>query len=190
MRATTLYVLLALSLCGMILLSGCRTRPPEQERLLAEKAFKDAALGKDCDRENYIAVEELLRKAREEVNAKNYENAKKLFAAVKEKSDAVVEYVRSHPDECSPSDKKKDSPSGTGRAEGETEEVSVPTKDPHMVLPIIHFDFNEYSIRAGGARTRRGGVGAESACRIRQNQLTVRLRKELQLSSAKNLGEK
>ena len=67
-------ILVLIVVAGFILsaFSGC-AKPPKAERELAEKSFKDASIGKDCDKENYLAAEELLNKAREQVNKKNYE---------------------------------------------------------------------------------------------------------------------
>jgi peptidoglycan-associated lipoprotein len=121
--------------------SGC-AKPPKAERELAEKAFRDAAVGKDCDKENYLAAEELLNKAREEVNKKNYAKAKELFKAVKEKSDAIVKYYQENPDECLPKKKEKK------KAEKEIEEIEDPALDPELDFPVVHFEFNEYAIRS------------------------------------------
>jgi len=121
--------------------SGC-AKPPKAERELAEKAFRDAAVGKDCDRENYLAAEELLNKAREEVNKKNYDKAKELFLAVKEKSDAIIKYYEEHPDECLPKKKEKKV------VEEEVEEIQDPAEDPDLDFPVIHFEFNDYAIRS------------------------------------------
>ena len=123
------------------LFSACSMDPPEQERLLAEKAFRSAGIGKDCDKENYLAAEALLKQAREAVSNKEYEQAKELFLAVKKKSDAIVEYYRSHPDECMPRKVVKDDVAVE-------EEVQDPSEDPNMEMPVIHFVFNESTIRA------------------------------------------
>lgn len=121
--------------------SGC-AKPPKAERELAEKAFRDAAVGKDCDRENYLAAEELLNKAREEVNNKNFAKAKELFLAVKEKSDAIMKYYEEHPDECLPKKKEKKA------VEQKVEEIEDPAEDPDLDFPTIHFEYNEYTIRS------------------------------------------
>ncbi|HNW82181.1 MAG TPA: OmpA family protein [bacterium] len=121
--------------------AGC-AKSPKAERELAEKAFKGAAVGKDCDKENYLAAEELLNKAREEVNKKNYSKAKELFAAVKTKSDEIVKYYQTHPDECIP--KKK----VAREKKKEIEEIEDPAKDPNLEFQIVHFDYNEYVVRA------------------------------------------
>ncbi|MGI6393282.1 MAG: OmpA family protein [bacterium] len=121
--------------------SGC-AKPPKAERELAEKAFRNAAVGKDCDRENYLAAEELLNRAREEVNNKNYKKAKELFNAVKEKSDAVLKYYQENPDKCLPQKKAKQ------KAEKEDmEEIEDPASDPELEFPIVHFEFDQYTIR-------------------------------------------
>lgn len=143
MRKSIFIVLLVAF--ASILFSSCSMDPPEQERLLAEKAFRNAAIGKDCDKENYLAAEALLKQAREAINNKEYEKAKELFLAVKEKSDAVAEYYRSHPDECMP---KKEEDDSDGAGDDVAEEVADPASDPNMELPIIHFEFNESAIRA------------------------------------------
>ncbi|HRZ80194.1 MAG TPA: OmpA family protein [bacterium] len=136
--------LVLLIIAGIMLgvFSGC-AKPPKAERELAEKAFKDASIGKDCDKENYLAAEELLNKAREEVNKKNYAKAKELFAAVKKKSDEIVKYYQSHPDECLP--KKKEVKK---EKKEDIEEVEDPAKDPDAEFQSVHFDYNEYSIRS------------------------------------------
>lgn len=122
--------------------SGC-TKPPKAERELAEKAFKDASIAKDCDKENYLAAEELLNKARDEVNKKNYAKAKELFAAVKKKSDEMVKYYQSHPDECLP--KKKEVKK---EKKEDIEEVEDPAKNPDAQFQAVHFEYNEYTIRS------------------------------------------
>lgn len=122
--------------------SGC-AKPPKAERELAEKAFKDASIAKDCDKENYLAAEELLNKARDEVNKKNYAKAKELFAAVKKKSDEMVKYYQSHPDECLP--KKKEVKK---EKKEDVEEIEDPAKNPDAEFQSVHFDYNEYSIRS------------------------------------------
>lgn len=139
----SIFIVLLLAFTS-ILLSSCSMEPPEQERLLAEKAFRNAAIGKDCDKENYLAAEELLKQAREAINDKDYEKAKELFLAVKKKSDAVMEYYRSHPDECMP--KKEDD--SDGAEDDVAEEIQDPADDPNMEMPVIHFEFNESAIRA------------------------------------------
>ena len=117
--------------------------------MLAEKAFRDALSGKDCDRENYLAAEELVNKAREAVNRKEYDKAKDLFLAAKQKADTIAEYVRTHPDECNPKAEKKatEKTAAAGEDAGYTEETLDP-KDPNMRFPVIHFDYNESAIRA------------------------------------------
>ncbi|MFO7736520.1 MAG: OmpA family protein [bacterium] len=137
-----LLTLLLLFFIG-ISFSGC-AKPPKEERAMAEKAFRQAAVGRDCDRENYLAAEELLKKARESWNNKNYKESKKLFEAVKEKSDAVVEYYRTHPDECLPQEEEEE----TDKIEEEVPEVLDPVEDPDMVFPVIHFEFDRHEIRA------------------------------------------
>ncbi|HNW15895.1 MAG TPA: OmpA family protein [bacterium] len=134
-------VLLMISVLAGLTFSGC-AKPPKAERELAEKAFKDALVGKDCDKENYLAAEELLNKAREEVNKKNYAKAKELFQAVKEKSDAIVKYYQDNPDKCLP--KKKE----VKKAQEEIEEIEDPATDPELEFPVIYFEFNEYTIRS------------------------------------------
>lgn len=136
--------LVLLIIAGIMLgvFSGC-AKPPKAERELAEKAFKDASIGKDCDKENYLAAEELLNKAREEVNKKNYAKAKELFAAVKKKSDEIVKYYQSHPDECLP--KKKEVKK---EKKEDIEEVEDPAMNPDAEFQSVHFDYNEYSIRS------------------------------------------
>ena len=134
------------------MLCSCAGNPPKDERELAEKAFADAEAGKDCDREDYLAAEELLRQAREEINNKNYDKAKELFNAVKEKSDAIAEYVKKNPDKCLP---KKDV-KGNGEDDGSikeedttsSEEVnpSFDPKNPEMDFQVIHFEYNQYAV--------------------------------------------
>ncbi len=140
-----LFLIFMITVGAVLLLSSCSPEPPEQERLLAEKAFRDAGIGKDCDKEDYLAAEALLKKAREEINKKNYDKAKELFLAVKKKSDAIMKYYRTHPDECMP--KKSDADDTKGADDDVAEEVEDPASNPNMELPIIHFEFNEYTIR-------------------------------------------
>lgn len=140
MKRNLVLAIIAAIMLGVF--SGC-AKPPKAERELAEKAFKDASIGKDCDKENYLAAEELLNKAREEVNKKNYAKAKELFAAVKKKSDEIVKYYQSHPDECLP--KKKEVKK---EKKEDIEEVEDPAKDPDAEFQSVHFDYNEYSIRS------------------------------------------
>lgn len=148
------YFAVIVIMCSVILLfEGCRTNPPEEERQAAEKAFKDAALGKDCDKENYMAAEELLNKAREEVNNKKFDKAKELFVAAKEKSDEIVKYYRSHPDDCMPKkdDGKAKSKVGKGGGSENAEEVPLFSKDPNWQFPVIHFEFNDYNVKSEDA---------------------------------------
>lgn len=140
MKRNLVLAIIAAIMLGLF--SGC-AKPPKAERELAEKAFKDASIGKDCDKENYLAAEELLNKAREEVNKKNYAKAKELFAAVKKKSDEIVKYYQSHPDECLP--KKKEVKK---EKKEDIEEVEDPAKNPDAEFQPVHFDYNEYSIRS------------------------------------------
>ena len=132
--------ILLVAAIAMTLAFGC-AKPPKAERELAEKAFRAAAVGKDCDKENYLAAEELLNKAREEVNKKNYDKAKELFLKVKEKSDAIVKYYQTHPDECLP---KKEV---VEEVEEEVEEITNPAEDPDLDFPVIHFELDKYDIR-------------------------------------------
>lgn len=132
--------ILLVAAIAMTIAFGC-AKPPKAERELAEKAFRAAAVGKDCDKENYLAAEELLNKAREEVNNKNFDKAKELFLKVKEKSDAIVKYYQTHPDECLPKKKVEEEP------EEEVEEVSNPAEDPDLNFPVIHFELDQYDIR-------------------------------------------
>jgi len=136
-----LVALFIISVLAGLTFSGC-AKPPKAERELAEKAFKDASIGKDCDKENYLAAEELLNKAREEVNKKNYAKAKELFNAVKEKSDAIVKYYQDNPDKCLPQKK------AVKKEKEEIEEIEDPAKDPELEFPVIYFEFNEYTIRS------------------------------------------
>lgn len=125
------------------LLAVSCTQPPEEERKLAEKAFRDAALAKDCDKENYIAAEELLNKAREAYAKEKNAEAKELFIKVKEQSDAMLEYYKTHPDECMP--KKEEVV-----VEEEEPVVELDKDDPEnpdMEFPTIHFEYNKYEIR-------------------------------------------
>ena len=143
----------AVAVFVFIVLCSCAANPPKDERELAEKAFADAEAGKDCDRENYLAAEELLRQAREEINNKNYDKAKELFNAVKEKSDAIAKYYREHPDECMTEKDKK----GTGDDDGNIKEEdttssdnaaepSLDPKNPDMDFQIVHFEYNQYAV--------------------------------------------
>ncbi len=144
----SLSIVLIITLIALAV-TGCRPKPPEEERMLAEKAFKDAALGKDCDRENYLAAEELLNQAREEVNKKNYDKAKELFNTVKQKSEAVLEYYRAHPDECMPKkEEKKGDASADAAKNGAVDEKDLSVTDPNWKFPVIHFDYNDYSIKS------------------------------------------
>lgn len=132
--------ILLIAAFAMTFAFGC-AKPPKAERELAEKAFRSAAVGKDCDRENYLAAEELLNKAREEVNKKNYDKARELFLKVKEKSDAIVKYYQTHPDECLP---KKEV---VEEEEEEVEEIANPAEDPDLDFPVVHFELDQYDIR-------------------------------------------
>ena len=125
----------------MTLVFSC-SKPPKAERELAEKAFRAAAVGKDCDKENYLAAEELLNRAREEINKKNFAKAKELFLSVKKKSDEIVKYYQSHPDECIPKEEEvaEEEPE-------EIEEITNPAEDPDLMFPIIHFELDRFDIR-------------------------------------------
>lgn len=124
------------------LLAVSCTQPPEEERKLAEKAFRDAALAKDCDKENYVAAEELLNKAREAYAKEKNDEAKELFIKVKEKADAMLEYYRTHPDECMP---KKEVV--VQKKEKVVEMDKDDPANPDMEFPLIHFEYNKYEIR-------------------------------------------
>ena len=142
MRKKSVFIFSILILA--ILFTGC-AKPPDKERILAEKAFKNAMIGKDCDKEDYLAAEELLNQAREAINKKDYKSAKSLFLTAKKKSDAIVKYYRTHPDECSPKKVvKKEEPKQDNTMQ--EEDVTGTTKDPEMELPVIHFEFNKYDI--------------------------------------------
>lgn len=134
------------------MICSCAENPPKDERELAEKAFADAEAGKDCDRENYLAAEELLNQAREEVNKKNYDKAKELFKAVKEKSDAIAKYYREHPDECMTKDKKgngdDDGKIGEENVKSEAVDPNMDPTNPDMDFQVVHFEYNEYAILA------------------------------------------
>lgn len=132
--------ILLIAAIAMTFAVGC-AKPPKAERELAEKAFRSAAIGKDCDKENYLAAEELLNKAREEINKKNYDKARELFLKVKEKSDAIVKYYQTHPDECLP--KKK----VVKEEKEDVEEITNPAEDPDLDFPVIHFELDQYDIR-------------------------------------------
>ena len=134
------------------MICSCAENPPKDERELAEKAFADAEAGKDCDRENYLAAEELLNQAREEINKKNYDKAKELFKAVKEKSEAIAKYYREHPDECmKDKDKKGSGDDGSIKEEEISSKVLDPKVDPtnpDMEFQVVHFEYNEYAVLA------------------------------------------
>ncbi|MBP5435094.1 OmpA family protein [bacterium] len=145
---TLKYILCALNIA--LLLICCSEKPPKEEREMAEKAYKDALLGKDCDREDYLAAEELLNMAREAVNNKKYDEARTLFLAAKERADAIAKYVREHPDECTPKDAKGDSgEDGSGSIAEQTfvDEANNPS-NPDMEFPTIHFEFDQATIYA------------------------------------------
>ena len=83
----TRTIAIIIALCALsIAVTSCGMKSPEDERRIAEKAFKDALSGKDCDREDYLAAEALLGKAREAVNNKKYDQAKEFFLAAKAKA--------------------------------------------------------------------------------------------------------
>ncbi len=147
MRRFTAIIIALLAVT--IAFSGCRMKSPEEARQMAEKAFKDALSGKDCDRENFLAAEELLNKAREEVNKKNYDKAEELFMAAKKKADQIGAFVKSHPDLCDPKAKKETGAQKTAAAPNDGfEEETLSAKDPNMKFPVIHFEYNEYAVRA------------------------------------------
>ncbi len=146
MKKTTIVIAI-IAFAALFITPSCRMKPPEEERMLAEKAFRDALSGKDCARENYLAAEELLNQAREAVNAKQYDKAKDLFLAAKKKADEIAEYVRTHPEECNPQAQKKGNGDEVKDAEFTEETVSYDPKNPNMRFPVIHFDFNEATIR-------------------------------------------
>ena len=140
-------------------LCSCAANPPKDERELAEKAFENAKAGKDCDRENYLAAEELLRQAREEINNKNYDKARELFNAVKEKSDAIAKYYSEHPDECMKGKGKNGGENGEGGSitdeDGYIGEEDTASKDvdpaldpknPDMEFQVVHFEYNQYAV--------------------------------------------
>ncbi len=139
MKKNIAFLLIVLSVLTTVFV-GCQ-KPPTAERELAERAFRNAAVGKDCDRENYLAAEELLNRAREEYNNKNYKKARELFLAVKQKSDEIIEYYRTHPDECLPKEdvieEEKD----------DFDEILDPAEDPNLEYPTVHFEFDDYTIR-------------------------------------------
>ena len=136
------------------MLCSCAGNPPKDERELAEKAFADAEAGKDCDRENYLAAEELLNQAREEINKKNYDKAKELFKAVKEKSDAIAKYYSEHPDECMKEKGSSETTADEGRIKeedttsAEAADPAADPKNPEMEFQVVHFEYNEYTILA------------------------------------------
>ena len=157
----------AVSVFVFTLLCSCAANPPKDERELAEKAFADAKVGKDCDRTDYLAAEELLKQAREEVNNKNYDKAKEFFKMVKEKSDAVLKYYSEHPEECLEKSGKgengeddencrRNGTCGTGIGEDgsiseedvDSEEVdpALDPKNPDMEFQVIHFEYNQYAV--------------------------------------------
>ncbi len=138
--ARTLLILLTIGIAA-----GCAT-PPEKERKLAEKAFADASAAKDCDKENYLAAEELLNRAREAINAGEYDKARELFKNVEEKSQKMMEYYRTHPDECLP--KKEESVVDETKEEKVEELPADSPENPEMSFPVIHFEFNKYEIRS------------------------------------------
>ena len=133
--------ILLIAAIAMAFAFGC-AKPPKAERELAEKAFRSAAIGKDCDKENYLAAEELLNKAREEINKKNYDKARELFLKVKEKSDAIVKYYQTHPDECLPKEEVVEK-----EVEEEVDEITNPAEDTDLDFPVIHFELDQYDIR-------------------------------------------
>ena len=133
---------------------SCAGNPPKDERELAEKAFADAEAGKDCDKENYLVAEELLKKAREAVNNKEYDKAKELFKTVKEKSDAIAKYYSEHPDECMTEKDKKGNGEDDGKIKeedttsSEAADPSVDPTNPEMEFQVIHFEYNQYAVLA------------------------------------------
>ena len=82
-------------------------REVEKLREVAEKAFFNAKAGQNCDRENYLAVEELLRQARGEMENKHYDNAKDLFKFIEKQSSGIIQYYKEHQDECVAANKLK-----------------------------------------------------------------------------------
>ncbi len=135
---------------------SCAGNPPKDEREAAESAFKDVEAAKDCAREDYLAAEELLNQAREEINNKNYDKAKELFNMVKEKSDAIAKYYREHPDECM---KKKNDETGENGGNGEDGDIkesdvtsseavdpAADPKNPDMDFQVVHFEYNQYAV--------------------------------------------
>ncbi|MBO4441254.1 OmpA family protein [bacterium] len=144
---TLKYILCALNI--VLLLIGCSEKPPKEEREMAEKAFKDALLGKDCDKENFLAAEELVNQAREAINNQKYDEAKTLFLAAKERADAIAKYVREHPDECTPKNQEggEEEESGSIAEKSFVDETGDPN-NPDMEFPVIHFEFDQATIYA------------------------------------------
>lgn len=155
---TALIILITMASCGTF---------PKNEKDAADEAFNNAALGKDCDKENYLATEQLRDKAYEELSKKEYEKAKKLFKEVKEKSEAILKYYQTHPDQCLPKEKKCNDNidnDGDGLVDCDDDDCSqmdnctkpivedvveeLPDeKDPNWKFPVIHFEFNKHEIR-------------------------------------------
>ena len=136
------------------MLCSCAGNPPKDERELAEKAFADAEAGKDCDREDYLAAEDLLNQAREAVNRKEYDKARELFKQVKEKSDEIAKYYSEHPEECM-KEKEKNEPAEdegkiteTDTSSAEAADPAADPNNPEMEFQVIHFEYNEYVVLA------------------------------------------
>ena len=135
-------IVMILATFAMLLTIGCATAPND-ERLRAENALRDAEIAKNCDPENYATALELLDSAREAEKKKEYDKARELYLAAENRLKEVAAYYRANPDKCLAKKKEeKDDPD---------EEIVSSDPDspdnPDMRMPVVHFDFDSYDIR-------------------------------------------
>lgn len=139
-------IVMILAIFATLLTIGCATAPND-ERLRAENALRDAEIAKNCDPENFATALELLKSAQEAEKQKEYAKAKDLYIAAESKLKEVAAYYRANPDKCLA--KKKE------EKKEEDDEVTSTDPDspdnPDMRLPIVHFDFDSTDIRADDA---------------------------------------
>ncbi|HOW52173.1 MAG TPA: OmpA family protein [bacterium] len=132
-----------LLVAAAVLLIGCASAPQE-ERLRAEQALRDAEIVKNCDPETYATALELFNAAQEAEKKKEYAKAKELYLEAESKIKPVAAYYRANPDKCFT--KKKEEKNEENETIVSTDPESP--DNPDMRLPVVHFDFDSYDLRS------------------------------------------
>ncbi len=145
-------IMAAILILASVFGASCATIP-KNERLAAEKAYKQAVFAKRCKTDKYLAATRLLNEAREDVNKKKYDEAKIAFVTAEKLFKEAEAEAKADP-KCNPNLKpnessKQDKPileRDIQTQDASAETAPDPLDDPNYKLEMIHFPFDSDAI--------------------------------------------